>query len=410
MPMLKLLPSSVSRIDKGVVTTAPKSGDVREQVRAQFESLLDFACQPGAESTFKDFESALIPRIFELARLLVTLFLCIREERAQKGRPTTLEVGGRKFQQRPAQARNLNSFFGVVRYWRSYYRGPADIEGRHGFHPLDVELGLTSDRLSIILLSLASRLATKLSFAQTQAVLGWFLVRPPSTEVIEQAVLGLGRRTGEWFERTPAPEGDGDVLVVMFDGKASPTATEKELDRRRGKRRKVKAKSPRHRGRKRRSYYGSKKRRKKGDKSKNGRVATMVVMYTLKRSGKSLLGPINRRVYASFAPKRHAFEVAAREAKKRGFGPGSGKLVQLVTDGDDDLAFYAKRYFPKALHTIDIFHVLEYLWKAGKCLHREGSQSLQTWMEEQKEHLYRGSIGSIIARAIRHGRIRPPRG
>ena len=61
----------------------------------------------------------------------------------------------------------------------------------------------------------------------------------------------------------------------------------------------------------------------------------MVVMHTPRREGDFLLGPLHRRVYASFAPKRHAFEIARREADKRGFGLGSGKLIQIVTDGDN---------------------------------------------------------------------------
>ena len=43
------------------------------------------------------------------------------------------------------------------------------------------------------------------------------------TEVIENTVLGLGRHTAAWFEHAPAPEGDGEVLVIMFDGKGAPT-------------------------------------------------------------------------------------------------------------------------------------------------------------------------------------------
>lgn len=400
MPKLKLLPSSLSRVDEGTSTAPPTSNELREAIRAQFESLVNFCvgdAEVQSEPTFKVFEKALVPRVYELARLFIVLFLCVREEREQAGIPAQLEVEGRRYQRKPPQPRNFNTLFGVVRYWRIYLRGPRSPAGRLGFHPLDVKLGLTADRMSMNLLSLATRLSTKLSFAQTHAVLGWFLLTVPSTEVIEQAVLGFGKRTGEWFEKAPAPEGDGEVLLMLFDGKAPPTATEQELQRRRGKRRKVKAKSQRHRGRKQRSYYGSKKRRKKGDKSKNGRVATMVVMYTLKRSGKSLLGPINRRVYASFAPKRHAFEVARREANKRGFGEGSRKVVQIVTDGDEDLATYARAFFPGAIHTIDVFHVIEYLWKAGKCLHREGSQSLNVWVEEQKDRLYRGKVVETIA-------------
>ena len=195
----------------------------------------------------------------------------------------------------------------------------------------------------------------------------------PSTEVIEQAVLGLGRHTADWFEQVPAPDGDGEVLVIMIDSKGAPTATDSELSRRRGERRHRRLPaSPRHRGRHRRRRWGKKPRRKKGDKSKNARIATMVVMFTLKRHGTKLLGPINRKLYASFAPKRHAFAIARRDATKRGFGPGAGKLIQIVTDGDPDFATYATEYFPEAMHTVDVMHVIEKLWAAGECCFFEG--------------------------------------
>ncbi len=70
-------------------------------------------------------------------------------------------------------------------------------------------------------------------------------------------------------------------------------------------------------------------------------MSTIVVMYTLKRSADGLLeGPINKKVYASYAPKRHAVAVARREADKRGFKDQGAKLVQVVTDGDNDLKRY----------------------------------------------------------------------
>lgn len=372
---------------------------MRAQIEQQVRGLLSYAAgEAGArdERTFKEFEEGLIPRIFELAKLLVCLFLCLREKQVTEGLGSHVEIEGRRYHRRPPQPRNLNTWFGVVRYFRTYLRGPVTKEGRTGFHLLDMKLGLTADRLSMNVLSVATRLATKLSFAQTYAVLGWFMLQPPSTEVLEQAVLGLGRHTEEWFKNAPPPEGDGEVLVILLDGKASPTATEQELERRRGKRRKQKAASARHRGRDKRKAYGKKPRRKKGDKSKNGRVATMVVMYTLKREGGQLLGPLNRRFYASFAPKRYAFEVARREANKRGFTAASGKLIQIVTDGDDDFAAYKKKYFPEALHTLDIMHALEYVWEAGGCLYPEGSNELKAWMETQKEHLYRGRVETLL--------------
>ncbi len=375
--------------------------ELRDKIHSQIAGLIDFAVtQVGDEKvTFKAFEKALVSLVFDVGRLLIMLFLFTHHEGECAGEPPrVVDFNGETFRRKPAQARNLTTFFGVVRYQRAYLLGPVKDGVRHGFHPLDARLGLTGDRLSMNVVSLATRLATKLSYAQARLVMGWFLLQSPSTEVIEKSVLGLGSRTRDRFESAPLPEGDGEVLVIQFDSKASPTATEEELKRRRGKRDPAsRAKSPRHRGRERRFRYRGKPRRKKGDKSKNGKAATMVVMYTLKRVGDELHGPINRWVYASFAPKRHAFEMARRQADRRGFTTNSGKLIHIITDGDDDLALYTKQFFSEATHTLDIMHALEYLWDAASCIHREGSDELKRWMEKQIDRVYAGKISTVLA-------------
>jgi hypothetical protein len=247
-----------------------------------------------------------------------------------------------------------------------------------------------------------TRLATKVSFAQARLLLQCCLGWSPSTTSIERAVLGLGKRTQAWFEAAPAPEGDGEVLVIMADCKASPTATDEELRKRRGKRSKKKrAPSPRHRGRQRRKGRTKKPRRKKGDHSKNGRAATLLVMYTLKvgrHEGKRVLkGPINRRVYGSYGKQRHAFAVARREADKRGFTRRSGKLVQIVMDGANSLSDYARELFPEAIFTLDVVHAMEWVWKAGRSLHREGSKDLERWAATQRERVYNGDARGVVA-------------
>jgi hypothetical protein len=238
----------------------------------------------------------------------------------------------------------------------------------------------------------------------------------PSKTTVEKAVLGLGRFTHQWFTEAPAPEGEGEVLIIQIDSKATPTATESELEKRRGKRRHNPYNgSPRHRGRDKRRKRGSKPRRKKGDKSKNGKAATLVVMYTLKigtdDEGNPILeGPINKKVHASYACKRYAFAFARREANKRGFTEESGKTIQLITDGDPTFENYAKEYFPSAMHTLDIMHAMEYVWKAGRCFFKEGSKELVKWAEHMKDLLYRGKAKKVISNMKkRHEKI-PKRG
>jgi hypothetical protein len=393
---LKLLPPSLHDKGNDSPATAPSSQEIETAILEQLEQVVDIA-KTSDTATLMAFEKTLIEKMQILGRLLILLFLSIREQREREKTPERVVTNGETFRRGLAQPRNLNTFFGVVRYFRTYLRGPA---GR-GYYPLDIALGLTADRMSMMVLSLASRLATMMSFAQVHTTLSWFLGAAPSTEVIEHTVLGLGRRTGAWFERAPAPEDDGEVLVIQFDGKGAPTATDTELARRRGPRKKNRfPHSPRHRGREHRERYGKKPPRKKGDKSKNARMATVVVMYTLRKdpSGTGwLFGPLNKRVYASFAPKRHAFAIARREADKRGFGPQSGKLIQVVTDGDDDLARLTKEYFPTAIHTVDIMHVIEYVSQAGECLYPEASKDLAVWVDQQKDRLYKGGESLVVA-------------
>ena len=57
---------------------------------------------------------------------------------------------------------------------------------------------------------------------------------------------------------------------------------------------------------------------------------------------------------------------------------------------------YVEDFFPKAIHSIDVFHVVEYLWKAGSCLYKEGSEELAEWVEVQKELLYGGLAIEVV--------------
>lgn len=340
---------------------------------------------------FWEFEQELVSKVFALGLLFISLFLCMKEEGIKERHQ---KPEGYKWQKR--QERQLGTFFGKVSYWRRYVY---QTKGGGGYYPLDVELGLTGDGFSLLVQSYAALIATKMSYAQATIVLSLFLQWSPAQKSIEEMVLGLGRHTREWFESAPAPEDEGEVLVIQFDSKGNPMATEEELEKRRSKRQpNPHPGSQRHRGQATRQRRGSKKRRKKGDKSKNAKMATIMVMYTLRKSKEGKLeGPRTKKVYASHAPKRHVVAIARREADKRGFGRDSGQLVQIVTDGDNDLERYIEEFFPEAIHTIDVYHATEYLWEAGHALYKEGSDELEAWVATQKEALYEGRVVDIIA-------------
>ena len=78
-------------------------------------------------------------------------------------------------------------------------------------------------------------------------------------------------------------------------------------------------------------------------------------------------------------------------------GPArSEKLIQIVTNGNNDLERYIDEHFPDAEHTMDVYHVTECIWEAGHCLYKAGSAKLIEWAETQKEVLYDGRAAEIV--------------
>jgi hypothetical protein len=382
--------------DKAATAGCPERlASLKAEVQQSVEGLLKFS--ETSDEPFADFEKRLRIVMMTLGKLLIQVFLLRRHERLDL--QPFLEDGRYRLGNRYAE-RILKTSFGVVRYGRSHLIAR---RGGAGFHPLDVVLVLTRDRLSPWVMQVVGKLATRMSFAATRlvckAVLGW----SPATETIEQVVLGMGREAAPFMAQLAAPPNDGEVLVIEEDGKCPPTATAAELAKRRGPRarheRACSCGCQRHRGQAKRRARGPKKRRKRGDKSKNGKEVIVVVMYTLRRGDDGRLhGPINKQVWASFAGRKAAALWARTQATKRGFGPDTSKTVQIVTDGAQGLKDNLEPLFPKAIFTLDVCHVVEKLWSLGRHYHKEGSDALTEWVAELKTLLYGGAAATLVKR------------
>jgi hypothetical protein len=368
--------------------------DARADARARFDDLVDF-CQ-SSDDTFWRFEKQLFVLMAALGVCLIRLFLNAR--RARLDLQPHLQDGRFRLGDENAR-RTLKTAYGKVTYTRAYLAGR---HGNQGFFPLDAELGLTNDRLSPWVMQWVARLATRMSFGAARMVCKAVLNWSPATETIEQVVLGLGRYGAPFMKQLKGPAGDGEILVIEVDGKCPPMATEAELAKRRGRRQPRHEKDcpcgcQRHRGKSQRQARGSKKRRKRGDKSKNGKEVTVVVMYTLKRDDDGLLhGPINKKIWGTFAGRRAAALWARAEASKRGFGPETTKTVQIVMDGCESLRTQFKEQFPHAIVTLDICHVVERLWALGRVFHAEGSAELREWVDDLKAFLYAGEVKELL--------------
>jgi hypothetical protein len=366
----------------------------RANAQAAFDKVADF-CQT-CDQPFSGFEKRLPVRLAVLAVCLIRLFLIARWQRFDIN--PYLQDGTYRLDEEHAP-RTLKTAYGEVTYGRHYLTAR---DGGAAMFPLDAELGLTNDRLSPWMMQWVARLATRMSFTAARVVCKAVLNWSPATETIEQVVLGLGRDAAPFVAQQQAPPEDGEVLVIEMDGKCAPTATETELSKRRGKRcprheKTCQCGCQRHRGKAKRQARGSKKRRKKGDKSKNGKEVTVVVMYTLKRGADGKLhGPINKKIWGTFAGRKAGALWARVQASKRGFGPDTTKTVQIVMDGVESLKSDLEALFPKAIFTLDICHVVERLWSLGRHYHKEGSEELTEWVDDLKALVYAGAAKELV--------------
>lgn len=369
----------------------PSSAEIKATIRKQCEELINYCEKGESEEKFYHFEKSIQELIREFSCLLIQLHLISFHERLDYSK----WVQGGFYSMGKAIPRHIKTIYGSVRYWRVYLIK----KGGGGFYPLDLLIGLTKDGFSPWVISLSTKLATRVSFSTSVLLFKCFLQWSPSSSSIQSLVQGMGRDSVAYMEQVAPPEGDGEVLVIEVDGKATPTAKADELKKRRGKQ-KSKKKSctcPRHRGKNKRQHR-CKKKKEKGNKSKNGRSITLVAMYTLKKGEDGKLhGPINKKIWGSYAPRKVMIDWVGRQATKRGFPPDTQKRVHIVVDGEICLRQGLEKLFKTPTFALDICHLEEKLWEVGRTFHKKGSKELDEWVEAKRELLYTGQAAELLS-------------
>jgi hypothetical protein len=263
--------------------------------------------------------------------------------------------------------------------------------------PLMRELGLPAG-FTLPVVTLFGRLCSMMAFAQARTLFGSVFGWSPSPRAVLRMVDATGKEARPYLEQAPAPEDDGEILVVEVDGKGAPAISSREHERR-TQPRTAKEANGRHARR-----VGRRKnprpRRSPGKKSKNAKMAAVGVIYTLKRDAKGKLeGPLNKRVYATFESYRALFEWIHAQAIKRGYGTKKFDKVLFLADGAQVIWALKREFFPDALECLDCYHVFEKLWDAGKALCR-GTRlqrtELDAWVAAKKKALRNGKVHEVI--------------
>lgn len=289
--------------------------------------------------------------------------------------------------------------------------------------PLDQKLGLPSGDVSYVLEDWLGNLGADLPFATATNWLKTTLGIDVEPSMAHRRAEKLGEHVEEFNEqRQSIPLRDErEILVASADGKSLPVRTsfEKRLLDELG----IK---PSKRPAPAKNYPKSKHRHVLGDKKTQS--CTAGAFYSIqanKRTAQSVLNggsssdapPTNKRLWAEMnfiseeGVSRGAERVFAALAVERDERDQDRKkkLVCLL-DGDRHLRSLCNKYLPGAIEILDLFHVMERLWLAAQCFHREASIEAEQWVGRHLEMLLENKVDAVrgsLKRTLNRGELSP---
>jgi hypothetical protein len=312
------------------------------------------------------------------------------------------------------QKRKYRSVFGEFTIKRYVYWRRKKTEAI--IKPLDQKLGLPADEISYLLEDWLGNLSVDLPFSAAAECLQSILGVKVTSSIAHRRVDKLGSYVEEFNDqRASVPlKDEQEILVASADGKGLPirTSFEQRAQDELG------IQAPR-RPKAQKDYPKSTYRHVLGDRKTQR--ATAGALYSIaanRRTPQEVLDGqsqresmiTNKRLWAEMnligeeeisRGAERVFEALAAEFAER--DPGGKKTLVCLMDGDRHLWSLQQTYLPGAIEILDLFHVIEKLWLAAHCFHRETSLEAEQWVRRHLEMLLENKVDSVrglLMRAI----------
>jgi hypothetical protein len=309
------------------------------------------------------------------------------------------------------QERELETVFGTVSVERAGYGQ----QGVESLHPLDAELNLPGERYSLELRRRVAEEAAKNSFDETLESIGKNTGGHVPKRQVEELVMRAARDFDAFYQTRQAQSGEGQgagsVLAISVDGKGVTMRTQ---DLREQTRKAAEARAHK---------MGT--RLSKGEKKNAKRMATVAAIYTIApfvRTPEELVGgsssprpgparprPEQKRVWASIEKSpEEVIKELLQEARYR--DPADEKTWVALVDGNKSQIRILKRLAKKngldLTIIVDLIHVTEYLWNAGRVFHPAPGPELENWVRHRLLETLRGKAGLIAGGMRRSATLR----
>jgi len=327
--------------------------------------------------------------------------------------PTVLRNGRVLKRSEKRHVKKYQSIFGWLKIERYVYSSRE--KQAHEFALTDEKLQLPKNVQSFLLEEWSQRLCVHKAYHEAQEILKDLLGIETTVRALEHMNGRMAKQVNGYWGSVPAPEmeTEAELLVISADGKGVPMRQSQEdrLEQEIGKKKVIRERKT--------QYEKTDKRRGRGGRKSKKQMAYVACVYTVDRfvrKPSQILDEVWRKKKLRRRPKPQnkryraemnyvldeqlsygqprlfewmAAEVKARNSEKR-------KTVVCLMDGQKSLWYWKKQLFPQAIGILDIFHVLERLWKAAHCFHPESSKPAEEFVHKYLHIMLEGNAGCVI--------------
>lgn len=360
--------------------------EIVQEVREEFDELLDFIMIDAQEITANQVEQHVFRQLLRLGLLLLKAYFQMRcQSYAHK---PIVEAEGIQIPYLGDRERTYYSIFGKLKIARPYFYN-RQVGGRS---PLDEALSLGKDSYSDLLREMHEQLSVYIPYEKAIDIMSRFFGMDLSKRVAQNMVIEDADVVTAFYEqkKQPLPEKEAEILVLQADGKGVPLVLPTDSAN------KVRLGKGEKRSRKKEavvtSVYTIATRPRKAEDVINSLFRSSIpVSEPVKRTKR----PQNKQVWATLQGKDIALDRLREQVDKR-----EGHHIEhrvALCDGDEALqSRIAERFDPFTL-ILDFIHAQEYLWKVANSLLGDTHPQRDTWMRKQTLLMLSSKTEVIVA-------------
>jgi len=352
------------------------------KARGKFNALVQYVLDRGQRDNAYEVEVELFRSLLALGLLLLRVWFA-RKGGSDVGKAVATD-GGEVLPRERLKGRRYLTVFGELWLPRWYYH----TDGLPGVFPLDEEVNLPERIPSYFVQELTGQGVAQKTYDETLAGMEkLFALRLPK-HMLEDLAREMAPDADAYYEAlgTPPPATEAEVLVAAIDGKGVPIVKDRPAEH--------------------------KVRLGRGEKRSRKKEAVVTAVYTIEaqpRTPEDIVRevrdkeppprrskPQNKRLRATLGGKQDAMEWVRGEVARR--DPEGRKRRVCLMDGSKGLWTMALAVLgaPGFTFILDLFHALEYLWKAAYVFHAEGSVEAEEFVRHRLRMLLKGNVGRVI--------------